>query len=130
MRKTASFVLLFLIFDCLYGQERLYDHVIFENSRMAGFYYFSDTYYQSPSWIKNKQQKLPVVDNPSFTPGNSLELNYVNGDKGYWKTIIHQPVFRGQNLIREGESLWLRLFIRSARTLKNELPSVKIGLKD
>ena len=73
MKKTSLLLLVIMAVN-LHAQEPLYDQVIFENSRMTGHYYYSETSYQSPSWIKNVQHKLPVFDSASFTPGNSCLL--------------------------------------------------------
>ena len=66
---------------------------------MDGNYFYSKTDYQSPSWIKNIQQKLPVSNNTFFTPGSSLQLQYINGTKGSWEPQINQHVMRGPGIL-------------------------------
>ncbi|MEJ7769449.1 MAG: glucoamylase family protein [Chitinophagaceae bacterium] len=128
--KKASLSLLVIMAFNLHAQEPLYDQVIFDNSRMTGHYYYSETSYQSPSWIKNVQHKLPVFDAASFTPGNSLQLHYVNGNNGHWEASIIKPVYRGQDKVREADALIFRIFIQSATTLINHLPNIKLGLEN
>lgn len=126
---------LFLIFSVLTSchtraQEPLYDQSIFENSPMRDFYYYSRTQYQSPSWIKNRQEKIPVNDSLFFTPGNALELYYTNAGKGYWKATIEKKTGRGQDQVRSGSFLRMKIFVQTAFTPAGELPCVQVGLQD
>lgn len=112
------------------AQEPAYDHTFFVNSRMDGNYFYSKTNYQSPSWIKNIQQKLPVSANVFFTPGNALQLQYINGNKGTWSAQIFQNVMRGQDIIKEGQWLFLHINIASTNTTAEQLPAIQLMNKD
>src|SRR5688500_1954592 len=91
------------------AQEPSSDHVFFVNSIMDGNYFYCKTNYQSPSWIKNIQQKLPVSNNIFFTPGNSLQLQYINGNKRKWSAQIYQNKMRGQDITKQSQ--WLSFYI-------------------
>ena len=125
MKKLAF---LLLLPACTYtrAQEPLYDNVIFENSAMSGFYYYSQVQYQAPSWIKNQQQKLPVNNTRFFTPGNSLELQYRNDEKGYWKATVLKPRLRGQDKVRPGTLLLMKIFVESLQSPPGALPAVRL----
>ena len=125
--------LLFSLFaGCSFAvaEEPGYDHSFFVNSRMKGNYFYSKTSYQSPSWIKNVKSKLPVNEANFFTPGNSLELNYTNSSTGKWNAAILKPEWRGQDNIREGNTLFLKLFVKSTTTIASDLPAIQIAKKD
>src|SRR5688572_8944062 len=110
------------------AQEPLYDKIFFANSRMDKSYFYSETSYKNTSWIKNVQKKLPVNDSLFFTPGNSLELNYVSGKEGEWQAkIIFHPM-RGMDFFTPATSLVMRLMVRSSTQL-TELPEIGLGNK-
>ena len=116
--------------SCAVAQEPAYDHSFFVNSRMKGNYFYSKTSYQSPSWIKNVMSKLPVNEVHFFTPGNSLELNYTNSSTGKWSTAILKPDWRGQDNVREGNTVFLKLFVNSTHTTATDLPAIQVAKKD
>jgi exo beta-1,2-glucooligosaccharide sophorohydrolase (non-reducing end) len=110
------------------AQEPLYDKIFFANSRMDKSYFYSETSYKNPSWIKNVQKKLPVNDSLFFTPGNSLELNYISGKDGEWQAKIIFHPSRGMDFFTPATSLVMRLMVRSSTQL-SELPEVGLGNK-
>src|SRR5687767_6912057 len=110
--------------------ETPYNHMFFVNSIMEGNYFYSKTKYQSPSWIKNIQQKLPVSTNIFFTPGNSLQLQYINGNKGTWSAQIYQNKMRGQDIIKQSEWLSFHINIVSSKTTVKQLPALQLLNKD
>ena len=77
-----------------FGQEPLQEKIFFVNSPMPQNYFYTETSYQSPGWIKNSRGKL-VVSTKSFTPGNSLELEYISNPKGNWEAKIFYNTLRG-----------------------------------
>ena len=127
--------LLFLSISCLQfisvlSQEPLYDASIFTNSRMNGNYFYSKATWQSPSWIRNLKGKLPVNESVFFTPGNSLHLQFVNGENGKWSATIFRQQIRGQDNVKDGKWLSFRFLISSANTKEENLPMVQIGAED
>ena len=121
----------FLInFSWVVAQEPEYVQVFFANSRMTGNYFYSKTSYQSPSWIRNIQNKLPVTETYFFTPGNCLQLNYVNGQGSSWNALIIRPQWRGQTNLKVGNTLHIKLLITTAGTSPQDLPAIQIGKDD
>lgn len=109
--------------------EYYFNRVFFDNSLMSGNYFYSDVHYQSPSWIKNENQHLPVNDKIFFSPGNSLELKYTSNENGAWQAAIKFYRWRGKDFIRTGTEMSFKLFVAS-NTLPDELPAIAIAKKD
>ena len=126
MRITLTLSFLLLSILGLQAQEPPYDKQFFTNSNMKGNYFYSEATYSTPSWIKNARQKLPVNDTVFFTPGNSLELNYVSADKGKWEAKLLARPKRGVDFFTAATKLVMRLYVQS-ETAANELPLIAIG---
>jgi exo beta-1,2-glucooligosaccharide sophorohydrolase (non-reducing end) len=88
--------------------EREYDYVFFENSLLPGDYFYSFVNYSEGSYVENIRGKLPVCDKKFFTPPNSLELKYTNGD-GKWEANISFVKIRGNDFFKPSSylSFWL-----------------------
>ena len=129
MRKLLLLISLFPLTLGMLAQEKPYDKVFFANSPMSGNYFYSSTSYGNPSWVKNLQDKLPVNEQQFFTPPNSLELKYVSGSGGQWKTEIWYPSLRGVDAFTPANQLVFRLYVQSSTQLE-ELPSITIGNRD
>lgn len=125
MRYLLITIVLFNIYG-IKAQEPLYDKVFFSNSRVEQSFYYSETSYKTPSWIKNVQGKVPVNDSLFFTPGNALELNYVSAKEGEWQAKILFHPSRGMDFFTAPSDLVMRLFIKPG-TAAIELPAVSAG---
>ena len=113
-----------------HAQEHLYDYTFFTNSRIAGNYFFSKTSFQSPSFIKNKNQRLPVSTTIFHTPGTALELEYVNGKNGNWKAAIFRENLNGQDHFKPVQYLSFSIYVPSSLTSIKSLPVFQLMLKD
>jgi hypothetical protein len=111
------------------AQEYQYDYTFFSNSRMDGNYFFSKVSYQSPSFIKNDNYRLPVNERIFNTPGNSLALEYVNGNGGNWKADIFREDIRGQDHFKPAKFLSFSIYC-TASGLQTELPKLRLIFKD
>lgn len=111
------------------AQEPSNNKIFFENSRMLGSYFYSDVSYANPSWIKNISKKLPVNDSAFFTPGNSLELNYVSASNGQWQARLLFRNNRGLDFFATTKILSMRLLMLSSTTVE-ELPEIAISDND
>ncbi|MBD0364844.1 MAG: hypothetical protein ICV53_01890 [Flavisolibacter sp.] len=130
MLKKRLFAFSLLASIIAQAQEPAYDHLFFANSRMEGNYFYSKANYQSPSWIKNAQQKLPVSNTIFFTPGNSLQLQFVNGKNGSWTVQLFKPRLRGQDILKTPTRLSFHLYIDSDKTTTQQLPAVQLMNRD
>jgi hypothetical protein len=113
-----------------HAQEHLYDYTFFTNSRITGNYFFSKTSFQSPSLIKNKNQRLPVSTTIFHTPGTALQLEYVNGKKGNWKAIIFRENLRGHDHFKPAEYLSFSMHVPLSHASLKNLPVCQLMLKD
>jgi hypothetical protein len=110
----ALFLLVLVFSSNIYAQEYLYDYSFFINSRIGGNYYSSKASFKSPSFIKNKNQKLPVSATIFHTPGTALQLDYVNGRDGNWKAAIFREEIRGQDHFKPVEYFSFSVYIPPA----------------
>jgi len=109
--------------------EYLYDYIFFDNSLMKDFYFYSKAEYQSPSWVKNIRQHLPVNEAESFSQGNSLELTYISSPQGSWYSEIQYCPVRGNDFFRTPQILSFHLFTKSSID-PVALPEISIRYKD
>lgn len=128
MRCLLITIVLFSVYP-VNAQEPLYDKIFFSNSLMRQSYFYSEASCKGGSWIKNVQRKLPVNDSIFFTPGNSLELNYVSAKEGEWRAEILLHPSRGMTFFTTPSFLAIKLMIRSETTL-SELPEIGLGNKE
>lgn len=112
-----------------FAKEPHYFQVFFDNSVMAENWFYSETSYEGKSFVLNVHGKLPVVEQPVFTPGNSLELNYKSAPGGRWSARLNYAKGRGRDNIKNSRMLSMRIFVES-NTTENELPGIAIALKD
>lgn len=113
----------------VHAQEHLYDYTLFTNSRIGGNYFYSKTSFQSPSFIKNENQRLPVSTTVYHTPGTALQLEYVNGLKGNWMTTIFRGSLRSQDHFKPAQYLSFSIYVSSQTNLKG-LPACQLMLRD
>jgi hypothetical protein len=128
MKKSLLFLIV-LISLTAGAQETPYTQVFFDNSLMSKDYYYSEVAYSSPSWLKNSNKKLPVQEEIFFTPGNSLELNYVSAAGGKWSAqVLYHPI-RGIDYLYPSENLVFRMYVQSETDI-NELPAIGLGKRE
>ncbi len=111
------------------AQENLHDYTFFVNSAMPGNYFYSKTSFQSPSFIKNINYRLPVNEKIFNTPGNSLQLEYVNGKNGSWNAQIFREDLRGMDHFKPINSFTFRIYTTVLGT-QYEFPVVNLVFKD
>ena len=92
-------------------------------------YLFSKTSFQSPSFIKNDNYRLPVNEKYFNTPGNSMQLQYVNGKNGNWKASIFREDLRGHDHFKDIQSFNFKIY-STAFTSQHEFPSFNLIFKD
>jgi hypothetical protein len=111
------------------AQEHLYDYTFFTNSKIGGNYFYSSTSYTSPSFIKNKNERLPISSTTFHTPGTALQLEYVNGKNGNWKAAIFKNEIRGQDHFKPINVFSFSVYAQSPATL-NALPCYQFIFRD
>jgi hypothetical protein len=130
IKKQLLFLaLISTIVNAIQAQGPLYDYNFFVNSRMDGFYFFSNVISQVPSFIKHHQNKTPVS---SFfqTPGNALQLTYTNGSIGNWQASIFKQQTRGQDFFKPANFLSCWIYADTEQSTPVDLPSVQIIMQN
>lgn len=102
------------LFAALSGvsQESPCIFTFFDNSLMTVNYYYSEVNYKQPSWIKNSARRLPVEEEIFFTPGNSLQLEFISQEKGSWDAEIKYHPLRGNDFFVSPDMLSFRLYLK------------------
>ena len=113
-----------------HAQEHLYDYILFTNSQMTGNYFFSKTSSQSPSFIKNENERLPVTNTFFHSPGNALKLEYINGKKGNWKATIFKESLRSQDHFKPAQYFSFSIYNPSLHFNLKSLPVFQLMLND
>src|ERR1019366_1122788 len=90
---------------------------------MHGSYLFSTTSFKSPSSIKSDNYRLPVNEKYFNTPGNSLQLQYVNGKNGNWKASIFREDLRGEDHFKDIQSFTFKIY-STAHATQEEFPAL------
>ncbi|MCM4159875.1 hypothetical protein FHG64_05370 [Antarcticibacterium flavum] len=129
MRPAAIIIILLIFSPVLRAQEPEYHQVFFDNSLMNDSWFYSTVSYKEPSFILNVEGRLPVENTISFTPGNSLELNYSSHEKGDWEAILKFPQWRGKDFLKAGDHLSLWIYV-TGKTQQEHLPQLSIILED
>ena len=126
--KLRIVATLILASSMVYAQHKN-DKIVFENSIMDSYYYYSKAEYSSGCWIRNTQGKLPVSEKIFFTPGNSLELQYRSADQGHWKATVLYNDIRGIDTFNEASHLFFWVYVKDG-TEKESLPAISLLLPD
>lgn len=125
MKGKLFFILFFLLQGQIYAQEIMYDKIFFENSLIEKSWYYSEVNYDSPSFVLNIENKLPVNKTLAFTPGNSLVLNYSSSAKGNWEVDLVFPKWRGMDHFKSANHLNLWIYVKSNTSSEN-LPEIAL----
>ena len=115
-------------FTHLYAAEYKYDYSFFQNSRMKGYYYYTNASYTSPSWVKHARHHLPVSEAIFNSPGNSLELTFLSAGTGDWSAEVQYCPVRGNDFFKVPSVL--SLMLRMEEGTENVLPEIAIRFKN
>ena len=97
-KRNRQFLLAFVLwYGLANAQEPPYDYTFFPNSGMSTDYFFSQVRSTGESSITHHNGRLPISENIFHSPGNALQLEYMNGKNGSWSVIISKPGIRGQD---------------------------------
>ena len=124
MKKNILLLFLFFPFVSI-AQEFEYNYNFFSNSLMDRDYFFSATDNKG-SFIYNRGFKLLVNEKIFHTPGNSLQLGYINSKGGHWQAIVYRQERRGVDHFKKAAFLSFWIFNNSAETAASELPVVQL----
>ncbi|MGK2864135.1 MAG: glucoamylase family protein [Chitinophagaceae bacterium] len=128
--KKNLLVYSLLISMAIQARETPYDYIFFTNSRMSVNYFYSSVNFQAPSLVIHVNKKLPVSELFFHTPGNALQLEFVNGKKGKWQASVFKQQVRGQDHFKTAKFLSFWLSVTSDKTNLDNLPAVQLMKRD
>ena len=77
-------------------EETVYETVYFRNGRTDGYLYHSNVRQEGASTVENVKGKIPLSEEESYSPGNSLKLSYFSSEDGNWEADVQYEQLRGQ----------------------------------
>ncbi len=77
-------------------EETVYETVYFRNGRTDGYLYHSNVRQEGASTVENVKGKIPLSEEESYSPDNSLRLSYFSAEEGNWEAEVHYEQLRGQ----------------------------------
>lgn len=77
-------------------EETVYETVYFRNGRTDGYLYHSNVRQEGASTVENVKGKIPLSEEESYSPGNSLKLSYFSSEDGNWEAEVQYEQLRGQ----------------------------------
>ncbi len=125
MKNLKFLISLLFIPVQILAQETAYEKVFFENSLMEKSWYHSEVNYESPSFVLNIEEKLPVNNHEALTPGNSLILKYNSSPQGSWNVNLSYPEWRGKDHFKVSDQLGIWIYVESDTEI-NELPEIAL----
>jgi exo beta-1,2-glucooligosaccharide sophorohydrolase (non-reducing end) len=78
------------------SNDDYYRHMFFDNSINSDFYYYSAASAAAPSFLEQKNYKLPVETKIFMTPPNALRLTWESHEGGAWQAEIQIVNFRNR----------------------------------
>lgn len=125
-------ILLFCLFSaacCCKAQEYEYNYSFFSNSAMSDDYFFSATDNEL-SMIFNRNFRLLLNKKISHTPGNALQLSYINAKGGKWKAAVYYQQKRGMDHFKKANFLSFWVYNATADSTIKDLPLVQLMKSD
>lgn len=77
-------------------EETVYETVYFRNGRTDGYLYHSNVRQEGASTVENVKGKIPLSEEESYSPDNSLRLSYFSAEEGNWEAEVQYEQLRGQ----------------------------------
>ena len=77
-------------------EETTYETVYFRNGRTDGYLYHSNVRQEGASTVENVKGKIPLSEEESYSPDNSLRLSYFSAEEGNWEAEVQYEQLRGQ----------------------------------
>ncbi len=94
----------------LFAQSQYYRHIYFDNSLTSDVYFYSVGRANGPSFIAEKNGKLPVDTKLFLTPPNALRLEWQSKESGGWEAEVQLINFRNRFPQMKGANLYLWVY--------------------
>jgi exo beta-1,2-glucooligosaccharide sophorohydrolase (non-reducing end) len=98
-------MVLSLLVPCLCRADDYYRHSYFDNSLTRDSYFYSSADAVAPSFLLDRNGKLPVETKYFFTPPNALRIEWQSQLGGGWEAAIHIVNFRNRYPGFQGDTL-------------------------
>jgi hypothetical protein len=90
------------------------NHVVFDNARGLGWYYYSAGEQVGPSSLDLVNGKLPLETKTVHSPANAIRLSWTSKTGGSWWASIQTPQIWGTRLAFKGDALSLWVYADDA----------------
>ena len=123
---SIAFVLLAVAPPITAASDDYYRHTFFDNSINSDYYYYSSASAQAPSFVDQKDYKLPVESKIFMTPPNALRLSWESHEGVAWQAEVNIVNFRNRFPGMIGNTLTVWCYSREA-IAKDDLPLVVLS---
>jgi hypothetical protein len=128
-RKQHLFVLALLL--CVFPalaqtSSKYYDHIIFDNSLTSDDYFYSTGQASGPSFVEQKNNRLPVETKTFLTPPNAIRVSWQSVAGGGWLAQIRTVDFRSRFPQLHGSNLYFWIFAPEAISAA-DLPKIVLS---
>ncbi len=130
MKKRALLLIFLLSSFLLYAQEYEYNYSFFSNSGMPDDYFYSQADNESGSFLLNRKFRLLVNNQKFHTPGNSLELSFINSKSGDWRATVYHAPIRGVDQFKPANYFSCWIYKSMPDTAKYSLPAIRFMYSD
>jgi len=103
-----------------------YRHTFFDNSINADYYYYSAASAQAPSFVDQKDAKLPVETQIFVTPPNALRVTWESHEGAAWQAEVNIVDFRNRFPGMVGNTLSFWCFAPDGMA-KDDLPLIVLS---
>src|SRR6266851_2073420 len=122
-------LLLFTVFCVcgrVWGNTDYYRHTVFDNSLTSDSYFYSAGTSNGPSFLEQKDWRLPVDTKTFLTPPNALRLQWQSQPGGGWEAEVRLVNFRNRFPEMSGHNLYFWCFAPQPISA-DDLPSLVLS---
>ncbi len=126
LQRLVLLVLYCLLPSVVLANTDYYRHVVFDNSLPSETYFYSEGSANGPSFLEQKNWRLPVETKTFLTPPNAIRLKWESQPGGGWEAEVRVVNFRNRLPEFSGHNLYLWCFAPHAISA-NDLPSLVLS---
>jgi len=106
-QRLVLLVLYCLLPSVVLANTDYYRHVVFDNSLPSETYFYSEGSANGPSFLEQKNYRLPVETKTFLTPPNAIRLQWESQPGGGWEAEVRVVNFRNRLPEFSGRNLYL-----------------------
>ena len=100
----------FCLCESVWANTDYYRHTVFDNSLTSDTYFYSAGTSNGPSFLEQKDWRLPVDTKTFLTPPNALRLHWQSQPGGGWEAEVRLVNFRNRFPEMSGHNLYFWCF--------------------